>query len=452
MEFKSAFDMPRRHSLALCVALCATGALPSAAQADDAFGTNSRWMTGDWGGLRTDLLAKGVDIKMGYVGESASALRGGYNRGEHATRYSDQFNLGADIDLSKLLGWEDALFSISVNNRNGDELGEKIDDPRAHGMGSYQEVNGRGSVTRLGELWLSKGWFDDTVNVKAGRFAVSDEFATEDCVFQNLAFCGSQPGNYVDSIYNGPISQWAARLRVRLAEGLHAQIGAFNVNPSNLDNDNGFKLNGAGTTGTLVPVELIWTPKVDGLPGEYRIGYYHSTANGTDVYKDNNGQPAVLSGNDYRSDSSRHGFWWVGKQQLTSVNGDASRGLTLTSSVSFYDKATTPVDSYQKVSLIYQGPFDARPADALGFGVARVHASSRFLRNATTANAQSGLSYVDTGYVPEQHSMYVAELNYRVQATRWLSVMPNLQYVKHPDGVREVANALVLGVQVQSQF
>jgi porin len=201
-----------------------------------------------------------------------------------------------------------------------------------------------------------------------------------------------------------------------------------------------------------VPVELIWTPKVNGLPGEYRIGYYHSTANGSDVYKDNSGQPAVLTGDDYRSDSSRHGFWWVGKQQLTSVNGDASRGLTVTSSVSFYDKATTPVDSYQKVSLIYQGPFDARPTDALGFGVARVHASSRFLRNATAANEQSGLSYDDAGYVTEQHSMYVAELNYRVQATRWLSVMPNLQYVKHPDGVREVANVLVLGLQVQSQF
>lgn len=113
------------------------------------------------------------------------------------------------------------------------------------------------SVTRLGELWLSKGWFNDRINLKAGRFAVSDEFASEDCVFQNLAFCGSQPGNYVDSIYNGPISQWAARLRYRLSDEVYAQIGAFNVNPSNLENGNGFKLNTAGTTGTLVPVELV---------------------------------------------------------------------------------------------------------------------------------------------------------------------------------------------------
>lgn len=439
-------------AIALVISLSAATSATTIAKADDAFASDSRWMTGDWNGLRTELLNEGIDIKLGYIGESASSLSGGYSRHEHPTRYSDQFNVGADIDLQKWLGWEDAAFSVSLTNRNGRELGEKIDDRRATGMGSTQEINGRGSVTRISELWLGKGWFNDAINLKAGRFAVSDDFAVEDCVFQNLAFCGSQPGNYVNSIYNGPISQWAARLRYRLNDEVYAQIGAFNVNPSNLENDNGLKLNTAGTTGTLVPVELVWTPELNDLPGEYRIGYYHSSANGTDVYKDDSGQAAVLSGNDYRSNTSRHGFWWVGKQQLTTVDGDPHRGLTITGSVSFYDRASTPVDSYQKISMIYQGPLSARPADALGFGVARVHASSRLLRNATTANEQSGLSYEDPAYTPEQHSMYVAELNYKVQATRWLDVMPNLQYVKNPDGVRQVDNYLVMGLQVQTRF
>lgn len=448
MELKRLRTLPQGSATALLLCLCAASGSASA----EAFAADSPWMTGDWGGLRTDLLKQGVDIKMGYLGETATSLRGGYSRHEHPTRYSDQFNLGADIDLQKFMGWEDTLFSVAISNRNGRELGEKIDDPRARGMGSTQEINGRGSVTRLGELWLSKGWFNDRINLKAGRFAVSDEFASEDCVFQNLAFCGSQPGNYVDSIYNGPISQWAARLRYRLTDEVYAQIGAFNVNPSNLENGNGFKLNTAGTTGTLVPVELVWTPRVNDLPGEYRLGYFRSTANGTDLYKDDNRQPAALTGNDYRSVSSRHGYWWVGKQQVTSVDGDPSRGLTLTASLSFYDRATTPVASYQKLSALYKGPFDARPKDALGFGVARVHGSSHLLRNAQTANEASGLGHDDAGYVPEQHSMYVAELNYRVQATRWLSAMPSLQYIKHPDGVREVPNSLVFGMEVQTLF
>ncbi|WP_297845708.1 carbohydrate porin [Pseudomonas sp.] len=442
----------QRRALTLLISVCTAPAWVASVQAADAFAVDSPWMTGDWGGLRTDWLNKGVDIKMGYTGESASNVHGGYNGHDKVTRYADQFSLGADIDLQKLLGWNDAAFSVSVTNRNGDNINDKIDDPRATSLGSTQEIQGRGSVTRLSELWLSKGWFNDALNIKAGRFAVSDDFAVEDCSFQGLAFCGSQPGNYVNSIYNGPISQWAARVRYRLSDEVYAQIAAFNVNPSTLENDNGFKLNGAGTSGTLFPVELVWAPKVNQLPGEYRIGYYHSTANGTDVYKDENNQPAAITGNDYRSDSSRHGFWLVGKQQLTSVAGDNSRGLTMTASATFQDRATTPVDSYQKVSLVYKGPFDARPTDTLGIGVARIHASSLFLRNATTANQQSGLSYNDAGYVPEQHSEYATELNYGIQATKWLNVMPNIQYIKNPDGVRQVDNALVLGLQVQSQF
>jgi porin len=435
-----------------CLAACMAVGVP-AAQAAEAFSADSAWMTGDWGGLRREWLARGIDIKLGYTGETSTLMRGGYHSGDRSTRYADQFNAGVDLDLQRLFGWQDAAFSLSLSNRNGaHNLNEKISDPRATGMGSTQEIQGRGSVIRLSELWLSKGWYDDALNIKAGRFAVSDDFAVEDCLFQNLAFCGSQPGNYVDTIYNGPISQWATRVRYRLGSELYAQIGAFNINPSDLSNDNGFRLNGSGTQGTLVPVELVWFTKVNRLPGEYRVGYYHSNANGTDVYKDEDNQPAAITGNAYRSDSSRHGLWVVGKQQLTSVAGDAARGLTVAASATFQDRATTPVDSYQKVSLSYKGLFDTRPIDTLSLGVARVHASSPFLRNARTTNARTGASDVEAGYLPEQHSMYVAELNYGVQATRWLNIMPSLQYVKDPDGVREVQSAWVMGMQVQSQF
>lgn len=428
-----------------CLAACVAMGVP-ATHAADAFASDSPWMSGDWGGLRSAWLAQGVDIKLGYTGETSTLLRGGYQHKDRSTRYADQFNAGVDIDLQKLLGWQDAAFSLGLTNRNGaNNLNQKISAPGAAGMGSTQEIQGRGSVTRLSELWLSKGWLGDAVNIKLGRFAVSDDFAVEDCLFQGLAFCGSQPGNYVNSIYNGPISQWAARLRYRLSPTAYAQVGAFNVNPSNLENDNGLKLNTHGTTGAFTPLELVWSPTINQLPGEYRVGYYHSTAQAEDVYQDQFGQAAATRGNAYRTDATRHGEWVVAKQQLTSVNGDTSRGLTLTASATFQDRNTTAIDSYQKLSLVYKGLWDARPTDTLGAGIARVHASSVYLRNARAVNAAGG-------DLPEQHSEYVAELNYGIQATRWLNIMPNLQYVKDPDGVRQVKNALVLGLQVQSQF
>lgn len=200
---------------------------------------------------------------------------------------------------------------------------------------------------------------DDGLNLKLGRFAVSDDFAAVDCLFQRLVFCGSQPGNYVNSIYNGPISRWAAHVRYRLSPAVYVQVGAFNVNPSNLDNDNGLKLNTHGTTGAFAPVELVWSPTLNQLPGEYCIGYYHSTAQASDVYKDEFGQTAAgsSSGNADRTDATRHDQLVVAEQQLTSVNGDTPRGLTLTASATFQDRNTTAIDSYQKLGRVYKGLF-----------------------------------------------------------------------------------------------
>jgi len=438
-------------SLSCLAILCATSACIDTAQADTAFSTQSRWMTGDWNGVRQAWLDSGIDIKLGYTGETGTLMHGGY-RADHPTRYTDQFSIGADINLQKLYGWKDTAFSVLITNRNGDTLDDDLNDPRASGMGSVQEIHGRGSATRLSELWMSKGWFDGALDIKLGRMAAADDFATEECRFQNVAFCGSQPGNYVNTIYNGPISSWGGRVQYRLLPGLLAQVGAYNINPSTLENGNGFKLDTAGTSGTLLPVEAVWRLSINKLPGEYRLGYFTSTAAVPDLYADDTGQAAAISANDYRSHGRRHGWWIIGKQQLTNVGADSQRGLSLTTSATFQDRATTAVGSYQKVSLNYVGPFDARPRDELGFGIARMQVSKGLRRNADAANDSSGLSYEDAGYVPVQHSQVQAELHYRIQATGWLSLMPNLQYVKDPAGVREVANAWVFGLQAQSQF
>ena len=64
------------------------------AHAAEAFSADSKWMTGDWGGTRTELLEKGYDFTLDYVGEVAGNLHGGYND-DKTVRYSDQFALGA---------------------------------------------------------------------------------------------------------------------------------------------------------------------------------------------------------------------------------------------------------------------------------------------------------------------------------------------------------------------
>ena len=421
----------------------------SSVYADEAFSADSKWMTGDWGGERTKLIEQGIDIKADYVGEVGANLHGGYNDSKTA-RYSDQFGLGVALDLQKLWGWDNTQAKIQLTNRNGQNISnDRIGDPRAGTLSSSQEVYGRGHMVRLTQLWIQHQFLDGKLDVKAGYFGEGEDFNTFPCEFQNLAFCGSQVGNWATNVwYNWPVSQAALRVKYNITPELYAQIGAYNQNPSQLEHGNGFKLSGSGTKGTVLPVELVWSPKVNDLPGEYRVGYYKSTAPADDVRVD-----ITSTGQDYRVRDSKHGYWFVVQQQLTSHNGDPSRGLNIAANATFHDKATNIVDNYQSLMFVYKGPFDARPKDDIGIGAARIHVNDDVKKSAEQINASIGATdYNDPLYSPLRSTEYNYELNYGFHVTNWLTVRPNLQYITHPGGVDKVDNALVAGLKIQSTF
>ncbi|WP_244652354.1 MULTISPECIES: carbohydrate porin [unclassified Pseudomonas] len=428
--------------------------LAGSVHAAGAFTEESPWMTGDWGGARTELLEKGYDFSLEYVGEVGSNLDGGYND-DTTARYSDQFALGVKMDLEKILGWKDAEFKLAITERSGRNISnDRIGDPRAGTLSSSQEVWGRGQTWRLTQMWYKQGYFDDKLNVKIGRFGPGEDFNSFPCDFQNLAFCGSQVGNWVGNIwYNWPVSQWALRIKYNITPEVYAQVGVFEQNPSYLETGNGFKLSGSGTKGMILPVELVWTPKLNDLPGEYRLGYYYSTAKADDVYEDGNGQAAAVSGASYKSHSSKHGAWIVAQQQLTSHNGSAARGLSIFANATVHDKDTNFVDNYQQIGLTYMGPFDARPKDDIGVGIARIHVNEDVRKNRRLVNDLNNIEdYDNPSYLPIQDTEYNAEIYYGFHVTNWLTVRPNVQYIKHPGGVNQVDDALVAGLKIQSKF
>ncbi|OPK09856.1 MULTISPECIES: carbohydrate porin [Pseudomonas] len=440
-----AWKLPMGLGLLSCIAVHASAA-------DD----SSKWGTGDWGGVRSELLEQGVDVIVGYVGEAATNVHGGYDH-DRTARYTAQWALGTHLDLQKLLGWKDAEFQLLVTERNGNNLSnERVSDPRAPQLSSVQEVWGRGQTWRLTQMWYRQKFFDSALDLKFGRVGVNEDFASFPCDFQSLSFCSAPIGNVAGDVwYSGPVSQWGGRVRYNLDERWAVQVGVYEQNPSNLSTGNGFKLSGSGTKGALVPVEVIWKPTVGkaALPGEYRLGYYHSSASANDLYDDVNGNPQVLTGQAPKSRSSKHGAWIIGQQQLTAHNGDASRGLSVFASLTMHDKATSGIESFQNIGAVYKGPFDGRPKDDIGLGIARLKVNDDVTKRQRLINDSTGISdYDDPQYVPVQHSEYNIELNYGVHATNWLTVRPNVQYVRNPGGVYEVDNAWVAGVKLQASF
>lgn len=437
----------------VAVSLCLL--IPGLACADNQpFAADSHWMTGDWGGVRSGWLDQGVDVQLNYTGEMAANAHGGYDK-DHTARWTEQYAVGVKADLQKLLGWDSTRFQLTITERDGRNLtNDRIADPRTGGYSSSQEVYGRGQTWRLTEMWMSKAWFDGALDIKAGRFDEGSDFNSFPCDFQSTPFCGAQAANWIGDIwYNWPVSQWAIRTRYQFAPEWYAQVGVFEQNPSNLEVGNGFKLSGSGTQGALIPVELVWSPTFNSLPGEYRLGYYKSSANANDVLEDRNGNPQPLTGQAFEEHGSRHGYWLVVQQQLTARDGDPQRGLSVFANFTHHDKATSQVDHFIQAGIVYKGLLDSRPLDDLGIGIAQVHTNADYRERARLQNQANGVSdYNDPGYIPLQYNETSSEIYYGVHVTNWLTVRPNLQYVKNPGGVREVDAALIAGLKVQARF
>ena len=388
--------------------------------AANAFEAESPWMLGDWNGQRSALQQKGYDFSFGYTGEMATLLDASHSS-SHGTEYADQFAFGTHFDLDKILGWQDTEAQITITERNGRSLSQTSDALDGH-LSSTQEVWGRGQTWRLTDLWIKKKFMDQKLDIKVGRFGEGEDFNSFDCDFQNLALCGSQVGNGVgDQWYNWPVSQWAARVKYNLRPDLYAQVGVYEYNPENLERGKGFNLSTDGSHGAIIPAELVWTPKIGAqkLPGEYRAGYYYSTAD------------AVVIAHQDQKDQHQGG-WIVAKQQLTAHNGDVSRGLTGFVNATVHDSETNNVSDMQNIGLVYKGAMDSRPKDEIAFGLARINLND---------DLNDGRS-----------EEYDAEVYYGLHATNWLTIRPNIQYIRHVGAYKNGENAWVGGIKFQTAF
>ena len=433
MQFRS--RLAQAHRSVAAAAVLALGA--ASAHADDV--TTSPNLLGDWGGLRTRLADQGITFNLGYGSEVAHNFSGGT---EHLTRYTDQWVLGTTLDLNRLWGWKGAAFQATITDRNGRDLGA---DAHIGNNMLIQEVYGRGQTWHLTQFWLNQKLLDDRLQIKLGRLTVGEDFASFSCDFQNLTFCGSQPGNLVGGYWvNWPTSQWAMRIKYQTSQQTYVQIGAYQVNPRYVNDEyarhSGWKLdNPSGTTGALIPLEVGWLPSLGGRPGSYKVGGWYNTSDGADLFYDVNHDRRGTTGLDPLKHSGQYGVYLNFQQQITGVAG--ARGATLFLNVSQADRHTAAVDGQVSMGVQYQGPFE-RARDAIGFAVGATHNNGRFADFVRENNVRTGQSAV-----AGDGNEYVAELDYSWSPIPSLYVRPNLQYVLHPGGTSANRNAFVVGLK-----
>lgn len=391
-------------------------------------------LTGDWGGLRHQLDEQGIKFTGDYSGETAYNAHGGQHR---SARYSQNIKLGVQLDLGKLYGLHNGdKIQLTVNDRRGNSASEDLVDNRL----PIQENYG-GLYTRLTELSYERTLFTPALNLKLGYMAMGNDLGGLDsgilCNFMNAGFCGHPLNMSGGSGWtNYPNAHLGARVKYDFSPAWQLRVAAFNVDPqSNGNSSRAWHVGPKHTTGTVVPIELVYKHASE-LPGEYKLGYYYDSSNVQRIGSD-------------KHVSGRGGHYLLIDQALWNSQTSEGRTLHAFGQYSAASKAASPFSRWYGAGLVLYKPFAGRPRDtvALGYGRAVPNPRSRDVLQQAAEASDNAFPNLDSA---EQ----LLELSYGYQATPWLILRPDVQYIIEPGAFsgEKIDNALILGLQVKATF
>lgn len=389
-------------------------------------------LLGDWLGLRPKLAAIGIVPSIQYVGEGITNVTGGTRS---KALYDDQVNIGVSTDLKRLTGLLPGTLQLSINRRRGDNYNG------LSGVGqlvSAQEIYGRGEIWRLGQAWyrITLGH----VELKGGRMPLSEDWASARCDFESLYLCGGHNGHVAGSVwYNYPVSSWGGRVRYNAGKLGFVQIGAYAVNPKDIDPARNFYVGWNGATGVMLPVEIDFTPQIGGtLPGIYKLGFFYTNAPTNDPVLNAAGLPRALAGGAAMIHGHQTGFWFNVRQQLILPRKDGSHGLSLFFSSSLGDRDTASNRAIMGGGLNYTGVIASRPTDEIGIGIGYGTVNDRLTAVERELNAAGRTTAVRTDEL-------MLEAYYGIDVTRGFVLRPDFQVGFDPGGDHNKPTAYMTG-------
>jgi porin len=419
-------------------------------------------LTGDWGGTRTALKNKGIDITLNYIAETFSVLSGGINR---AGSYEGRAEFSVDADLEKLIGWTGGSAHVTVFN---------IHDSRnnvAANVGSIADPSNIDalSTTRLFTLWFEQN-FADRFSVRVGQLAADDEFITSPTAGGLLNGTFGWAGVLAANMTNGgpayPLATPGARVKVKANENLSVLAAVFAGDPAG--RPCGLSAQECNETGTTFSTYggALWMGEVQyainqgkkaiGMPGVYKLGGWYATTDFADQrYGVNAAGAAVLLSDPTVAGPLNHtGNWGVYgvADQMVSRSGDRSLNLFVRAGVSPSNRNL--ISYYVDGGAGIKGLFPGRADDVLTLGVAYAKISS------DASGADQDLLAANGPPQPIRDQEVVFELSYAAQIAPWWILQPDLQYIVHPGGNvpdpnnanATIANAFIAGVRSTIKF
>jgi porin len=408
----------------------------------------------DWKQFNDQLTQAGITPSLTYDGDLADTASGGAKRG---TTYSSALHMQLGLDggviagVPGLTGWLDGLWI-----GGGEPIGTVGD---AQGVSNIAAPNN----LRLYEAWLQYNFADNHLSFLAGLYDLNTEFyrlASAD-LFLNASFgigaAFAQSGFQGPSIYPNPnlgvrfTYKPTAETVVRTAVLDGAPLDPQDGSPSPFNRRNGVLLvaeavlldrpdnsipadteSGADSN----PVNRRFRIGRDTNPlaydGKIAIGAWYYTARFDAI------EAANADGTPTRHHES--GAYLLVDHVLFRLGGDPKRRVTGFVQAGLADPTAERFSNYLGTGLTAFGVLPSRPEDELGIGMAMARNGSPYI------GAQHA-----TG-IPVAAAETTFEVSYLVQATPWLAIQPDAQYVIHPNTDPRVPNATVAMVRLEVSF
>jgi len=444
--------------------------LPSVARAQ----TDSTNLLGPIWGLRPWLGQYGVSLGLSEISELFGNATGGMHQG---AAYDGLTEMSVGIDLGRAIGLPGGTINASALQIHGRSLS-------ADNLDNFDTISGieADRATRLWELWYDQQFADGAVDLKLGQQSLDQEYITSAnlSVFANTMFGWPALPSY-DLYAGGPAYPLASPgIRLRGTAGpWTALAGVYDDNPAGgRFNDDPQTADASGArfnldTAALFIAEIDFAPGAPALgdtttnpntpsapaalPSLYKLGAWFDTASFPDQRSDDQGLPLASPLSSGRSRLLRHdvSVYGVADQMIWRPDPAGPRALNLFARLMGAPGDRNLVDFSANLGLVLKAPLPGRDNDTLGFagGLTRI---GRY-----ALDYDRDVQRLDPGsYAPLRSAESYLELTYQYQATGWLLIQPDLQYIFMPGaGIANpdepdtrIANEFVLGVRTGIVF
>ena len=446
-------------------AALAVGASGAQAQ-EKAKAPSSIWeqdtLTGDWGGARTALKDKGIEVNLEYTAEIFAVLQGGLRQ---QASYEGQLHFSVNTDLEKLIGWTGGKTHVTVFQFNNS--GRNVLD----NTGSIADPSNIDALptTRLYTAWFEQN-FADRFWLRFGQIVGDGEFFVSDTagglINGTFGWASLLGANMTSGGPAYPLATPGVRVKANLSEQLTALAAVFSGDPAGGNcNDNPQACNRYGTTfsfrgGALWMGELQYAinqgKQASGLPGVYKLGGWYATADFADQHfgLDPFGNVVSLADPTAAGPLNHRGNWGLYGVADQMVWQADKRSLNLFLRGGFSPSDRNLISYYVDGGAGIKGPLPGRADDTLTFGVAYAKISRDAAAFDEDVLALNGPPY------PIRDQEVVFEVSYAAQIAPWWTVQPDLQYIVRPGGnvadpddpAKTAGNAFIAGIRSVIKF